>query len=302
MSKLIVQLQGGLGNQMFQYATARSISLDNNLDLVIDDWTGFFRDTHYQRKYELNNFQIKGRIAKFHENLPFLYMNICTKLKKKFNLINKLSFGNFIQEKLNLNDHGMRFHNEIQKINLNKNTWVRGFWQSHLYFEKYKSLILHELTPPQPKQNNFKIIGKEMSNTNSIALGLRIYEESFDPTFHAFNRKIKSIFEINKVRSKFKKKYSNYRFFVFSTRRFNFFKELNLPNNTIYVTYDDGYKGTIERMWLLSQCKHHIFNNSSFYWWGAWLSQKNYQSKKQTIYASDNFINQDGYLKKWYKF
>ena len=89
MSKLIVQLQGGLGNQMFQYATARSISLDNNLDLVIDDWTGFFRDTHYQRKYELNNFQIKGRIAKFHENLPFLYMNICTKLKKKFNLIEK---------------------------------------------------------------------------------------------------------------------------------------------------------------------------------------------------------------------
>ena len=50
MPKLIVQLQGGLGNQMFQYATARSISLKNNLDLVIDDWSGFFRDVHHQRK------------------------------------------------------------------------------------------------------------------------------------------------------------------------------------------------------------------------------------------------------------
>lgn len=302
MPKLIVQLQGGLGNQMFQYATARSISLKNNLDLVIDDWSGFFRDAHHQRKYELNNFQIKGRIAKFYENLPFLYINTCTKLKKKFNLINKLSFGNYLQEQLNSNNHGMKFQKEIQKANLNKNTWMKGYWQSHLYFEKYKSLILHELTPPQPKQNNFKFIGKEISRTNSIALGLRIYEESNDPASHAFNKKIKSIFEINKVISKVKKSDPNCRFFVFSTRRFNFFKELNLPENTIFLTHDDGFKGTIERMWLLSQCKHHIFNNSSFYWWGAWLSSKNHRSIKQTIYASDNFVNQDGFLKEWKKF
>ena len=35
-----------------------------------------------KEKYELNNFQIEGRIAKFYENLPFLYINTCTKLKK----------------------------------------------------------------------------------------------------------------------------------------------------------------------------------------------------------------------------
>lgn len=40
--KLIVQLNGGLGNQMFQYACARSLALRNGLELVLDDWSGFF--------------------------------------------------------------------------------------------------------------------------------------------------------------------------------------------------------------------------------------------------------------------
>ena len=302
MPKLIIQLKGGLGNQMFQYATARAISLENNLDLVIDDWTGFYRDFQYKRKYELNNFKIKGRIGKFYEILPSLYVSALVKLKKRINLINKFSFGFFIEEQLNLNNNSMRFQKEIQKINLNKNIWMKGYWQSHLYFEKYKHLIQDELTPPEPKQTKFKIVGDKISNSESIALGLRMYEESNDPTSHALNKNIKSIFEINNVISKVKKNNPNCRFFVFSTRRFNFFKELNFPENTIFLTHDDGYKGTIERMWLLSQCKHHIFNNSSFYWWGAWLSSKNHQSIKQIIYASDNFVNQDGYVKEWKKF
>jgi hypothetical protein len=79
-------------------------------------------------------------------------------------------------------------------------------------------------------------------------------------------------------------------------------KKLNLPKKTIFVTPEDGYTGSIENLWLLSQCKHHIFNNSSFYWWGAWLSSKFYKNNNQTIYAADNFINKDGLPKSWYKF
>ena len=196
----------------------------------------------------------------------------------------------------------MSYQPELQKISLNKNTWVKGYWQSYYYFEKYKYLIQDELTPPPPEHKNFKLLGKEISNSDSVALGIRVYEESNNPVSHALNKKTKNIFEINKVINNVRKKFPNFRFFVFSTRRFNFFKEINFPNNTVFVTHDDGFKGTIERMWLLSQCKHHIFNNSTFYWWGAWLSSKNYQADEQKIYASDNFINCDGLLKEWKKF
>ena len=53
MTKLIVQLKGGLGKQMFQYASARSLALRQGLELVLDDWSGFVRDLQYRRHYEL---------------------------------------------------------------------------------------------------------------------------------------------------------------------------------------------------------------------------------------------------------
>ena len=58
----------------------------------------------------------------------------------------------------------------------------------------------------------------------------------------------------------------------------------------------------MDKIWLLSQCKHHIFNNSTFYWWGAWLSSINHKHSDQDIFASDNFLNDNIVLNKWKKF
>jgi len=77
---------------------------------------------------------------------------------------------------------------------------------------------------------------------------------------------------------------------------------ITLPENSNYLTHDDGFVGTNERLWLLTQCKHHIFTNSSYYWWGAWLSEANFLNEKQLILAADNFINIDGIPDKWKKF
>jgi len=72
-----------------------------------------------------------------------------------------------------------------------------------------------------------------------------------------------------------------------------------LPSNTVFVTHDDGYRGTLERMWLLTRCQHHVFTNSSYYWWGAWLSAAIRLGDEQRIVAADNFINRDGLSPAW---
>ena len=302
MPKLIVQLSGGLGNQMFQYASGRSIALNNNFELVIDNWSGFYRDKQYKRKYELNNFPIKGRLAKFYEILPFLYIRFNSKLKKKYKLVNNLLFGKFIEEKLNSKEHSMNFSNEIYKMKLKQNTWVKGYWQSPLYFKNIENLIHSELNLPYPALKNFQKLGQEMSNSESLALGIRLYEESKNPDTHSLNKKNKSIFKIDEVLQKVINSHPNIHVYVFCTHNSKVLKNLNLPKNVTFITHDHGFKGSSENMWLLSRCKHHIFNNSSFYWWGAWLSSANYKSKKQIIYAADNFINHDGFLKNWIKF
>ena len=52
---IITELNGGLGNQMFQYALGRRLAIENNTVLKLD--TSIF-DTYNLRKYELCHFNI----------------------------------------------------------------------------------------------------------------------------------------------------------------------------------------------------------------------------------------------------
>src|SRR5260370_39414087 len=63
MSFVISRLIGGLGNQMFQYATGRALALRRGAALKLDV-TGFAAvGAHTKRRYELDSFSIHGRAA-----------------------------------------------------------------------------------------------------------------------------------------------------------------------------------------------------------------------------------------------
>jgi hypothetical protein len=68
------------------------------------------------------------------------------------------------------------------------------------------------------------------------------------------------------------------------------------------MTPEQGFCDPVDTLWLLSRFKHHVFNNSSFYWWGAWLSRANHLTYTQMIRCSDNFINPDSFPPSWKKF
>ena len=59
---IILRLRGGLGNELFQYAAMRALSLRLGLELKLDIHTGFARDP-YHRKYMLGAFCIPVGIA-----------------------------------------------------------------------------------------------------------------------------------------------------------------------------------------------------------------------------------------------
>ena len=80
------------------------------------------------------------------------------------------------------------------------------------------------------------------------------------------------------------------------------FKILRIPGRIKFISSDDGYSDTWSSLWLLTQCRHHIISNSSFYWWGAFLSAYYHPNEAQHIMASNNFANQAIYLDSWDQF
>lgn len=297
MSKpcLYLHLCGGLGNQLFQYACARAITIRNDIQLVLDPWSGFVRDFRYKRKYALAPFATQSRLILPHEVFPvWLYRWYLRSHNDMTGSIQQLWFGRFV------NESSLEYLSSIKDIKITSNTWFLGYWQSPRYFSDITSCIRRELQPPSSSESNYLSISKQILNCESVALGIRLYEESLDPSAHSRSGSLKSAADIQSAVDKLLSVRPSASFFIFCTHQSALFEKLKLPDSTVFLTGDNGFTNPVDTLWLLTLCRHHIFTNSTFFWWGAWLSRTLYSD--QTILASDNFSNQDTICNDWNTF
>jgi len=295
--RLCLQLSGGLGNQMFQYATARSIALNNDAECLIDPLSGFIRDKQYKRRFELARLPIKLNTVGIWDQIRLWVYRVHARFSHRIRSVyDAYWYGDFIHET------EFKFHSILLKKKLTGSAWMLGYWQSPNYFNSHANQIRQELQPPVPKNPVFTSLATQIALSESVALSVRLYEESDDPSAHALAGKVKTIEDINSAIARLHAACPNARFYVFCTHRAQVLNKLNLPADTVFVTADDGYDDAVDSLWLLTRCKHHIFTNSSYYWWGAWLSHGFHKQEEQLIYAADNFINVDGLCDHWFRF
>ncbi|MFY9311371.1 MAG: alpha-1,2-fucosyltransferase [Bacteroidia bacterium] len=289
--QLTVYLLGGLGNQMFQYAAARALSKKNAAELYLDNKTGFVRDKIYKRNYELGSFPINGKIANLNKRLPFWTERFWRKFSnnKSDVAINKRICISSIKE-----TH-LSYLPEVANYQMNGCAWMYGHWQSEEYFKDIADIIKKELTPPVPKERHYKKWGDLISSCNSVAVGVRLFEEM--PGSKNGVGGVTPISFFNNAANTFFKSIDNPVFFVFCTTNSPQLKELNFPGPVHFITNENGFTGSVETLWLITKCKHHIIANSSFYWWGAWLSEKENNFSK--IIASSLFPNNNSIPQRW---
>jgi hypothetical protein len=282
---------------MFQYAAARALSIRTHTELVLDTRSGFERDRTYRRTYQLDRLPITGSRASRTLEVPFIFADIRRRIHTQptDRTVPGL-LGDLIQ------DSNTRFITDLESAKVDVATWVEGYWQSPRYFERFRETIARELQPGAPQSSAYRVLGAEMSEGNSVAIGVRLYEESPNPASHSSNGRMKTPEEIEGALHRALANVSDPRLFVFCSSELPGITSIKWPVPPTYVTPQRGFDDAVDTLWLLSRARHHVITNSSFYWWGAWLSGVQRQVTRQVVIASDNFINRDALEPEWLTF
>lgn len=235
-------VNGGLGNQMFQYALyltlkerGHSIRLDTSLYNYVDTHNG----------YELERvFGIKEPLI-CRRGLHLIWLRLLMKGYLK-PITTKDSF---VYDK---------------KVINSPRAYIIGYWQSEKYFAVIKDKVREVFAFRNIDNYNYSI-AEEMNNCNSV--GIHIRRGDYLTSGMTL---VRDDYYRNAIRY-IKEYVSSSVFYVFSDDQeeaISIMDSTNVPYKLItHNNGEDSYKD----MFLMSQCKHNIICNSSFSWWGAWL-------------------------------
>lgn len=260
MSKIVLRIFGGLGNQLFCYAAARRLSLVNNAELVIDDVTGFVRDYEYRRRYMLDHFHIPARKATPAERLePFE--------RYRRGIMKWRSCQKPFAERHYLEQEGQDFDERLLALKVKGTLYLEGYWQSEGYFKDVEHVIREDLqiTPPMDRLNQHMV--EQIHNHLAVALHVRWFDAPNSATIHNVSADYYQK-AINLIESKLESPH----YFLFSDNPEAACMKFTLPENRVTcVFHNRGDENSYADLWLMSQCQHFITANSTFGWWGAWL-------------------------------
>ena len=267
---IIVKLNGGLGNQLFQYSLGRKLSLKNN-DVFKLDLSDFTADN--PRSYSLGEFNIIENFASDED---------INKIKKSgvWKLVDKLKP---YCKRSAIKYKGYDFDPNILK--LSGNFYLDGYWQSEKYFQDIKNIIRKEVTLKNPIENKYADLISQIKNTNSVSIHIRrgdyITNKKFSKVYNLLDEKY-----YQKAVKFIAEKISDPHFFIFSDN-INWVKQnLNIPYLKTFVSGDNETKD-YEELILMSLCQHNIIANSSFSWWGAWLNK----NADKIVISPDKWFN-----------
>ncbi|QWD21888.1 alpha-1,2-fucosyltransferase [Polynucleobacter paneuropaeus] len=260
---VIGHILGGIGNQMFQYAAARALSLSKEQPLYLDilDFDGYSLHSGFQ----LNTaFCLQTKLADselIRKILGFRNQQLIKKLIKR-PLFKFLRGCNFIME-----PHA---HYWSQIESAPENCYLYGYWQSEKYFKSIEAIIRKDFQFRHPLDEMNASMQSSMRECQSIGLHIR----RGDYLTHRGTTKVMAVCTTDYYQKAVD--YINSHvidpvFYIFSDDISWAKTHLKIPNKSIYVDHNlgvDSYKD----MQLMSSCKHHVIANSTFSWWGAWLN------------------------------
>lgn len=255
----IVKFQGGIGNQMFQYAFLLALQVKFQEEILADT-TSYCYDK--QRHYELGKvFDIYLKFATKSDLKKITYYNSIHLFHRVIKKISPLKKSEFFEK--------VSFSYDESVFN-NVDRYYAGFWMNTFYFKSIEQKIreaykFNRLLDTRNQQTLNKIKGNEsvsihVRRTDYVSLGYHLVSD-----LDYYQSAIEYI--------KGKKKAVT--FYIFSDDIL--WCKANLPSlirdsEYIFVDWNTNDDNHYIDLQLMMSCKHNILANSTFSWWGAWLN------------------------------
>jgi hypothetical protein len=263
---VIARLKGGVGNQLFIYAAARRLSLNNNVPLKLDIISGFQRD-YYQRNYRLQHFNIQGDVASRRQSFEGIFGRVRRQVLKQLAKFSEFEQRRYITEEF------PEFDPRLLNLKVNGITYLDGIWASEQYFKDIEGIIREDLKIVTRHDPQDLALAAKIQSSNSVGLHVRRLhgvprksEAKPNPAIPAL-----SIDYYQRGIEIIAGKVADPVFYCFGDYP-QWFSQNNQMDFPLVVINHNKDEKDYEDLWLMSLCKHFVIANSTFSWWGAWLS------------------------------
>ena len=293
---IALEISGGLGNQFFRYACARTLleqrKVNRQADTLVINYNGV-EDHGFAGN--LRDFQILEHEASVCRRLllkygSWLQIGTFTAFKYLARFFKSKGFTNFKQKTLARigimlsedPDNECKF-TPPEKLN---NVFVWGSFEHVRYFEDMSEILSREFTPKHPELEENAELYRVIRSTNSICLAVRRGDFMV-----AENRKIFYVCDLSyfqKAIDYMQQHVENPVFIVFSND-IEWVKQ-NLKIN-VEVHYESGKDPVWETYRLMYSCHHFIISNSTLHWWAQYKGA----AMDKIVVAPDRWYNVKGW-------
>lgn len=244
-----------MGNQMFIYACARSLSKKKKNPYCLSeiDKLKFFELSH--EDYSKNN-------------IRYLKFKLLNKLK-----LNKFKFEHYQDNRI---DYSEKMMAEKQR-----NLWYYGYFQSEKYFFENENELKKLFKIKQPYQNEYlKASAKLNLGHDYISVHIRLKDyKTFGPDYLDGPDLSLPFSYYHNLLSPFKD--SNKKIVIMSDEPQLVKKEFSYLNNAVY-----SEESTIVDFQIIQNAQICINAHSTFSWWAAWLNDR----KDKKVFVPNYFL------------
>ena len=239
-NSIICFLQGGMGNQMFQYALGKNLSL----------------------KYDV---PLKLNISRF---------DLCGMRQYSLGLWSGVNEPIVNEKSIVIKENGIPY-DESTFNSIVPGTSFVGYWQSEKYFFNIKKELQDIFLPKKELTERGSSTLKKILEAGDKSVFLTVRRSDYvNSNFH--NVLSKDYYD--KALSIVEQDVKDPVIFIFSDEPEWCKTNMKLPYKTIVSgNYDITTKTHLgredEELFLMMNCKHAILANSSYSWWGAWLNK-----------------------------